>query len=389
MNKPEKIWDKAYNIQLSENARLFLATLFSLSGTYVISENMLKEAFETRIEYEVKYNNYRRKNNVYNKTLRELLNAFITRTINEHKHYNDIDLKFLNPSIEDFLYYQFSLNNCDEYLNVLKSALYFEQFKGRITTNIESGSKRIYVGGKNYKELLNIFLAKMPNMKSFSSNQKLDSVICLIRLFHWQDIKIVVIEIINKLELKAWSWNERDQLIEFLDYIAKNELSNEFSISYEDIILSLTENIPSYFLIEKISRLVSNHKIYSSLIEENKDRETEYFDSFQENISKCWEKEINYFISTTYNINEITEKAVLEKVISERIEEAKKLNNLIQIDNISVLDNYTFDLEKQIDNNISKSIESDIIIENIKINENKENEEVIINNLFDSVTDEW
>ena len=389
LNKPEKIWDKAYNIQLSEYAQLFLTTLFSLGGTYVINENVLKEAFESRIEYEVKNNNFRRKNNIYEKTLRELLNAFITRTIKEHEHYTEITFKFLNPSIEDFLYYQFSLNNCEEYLNVLKSALYFEQFKGRITTNIEKGSKRIYLGGKHYKELLNVFITKIPNLKSYSFNQKLDSVICLIRLFHWQDIKGIVIETINNMELKDCSWTEREYFIEFLDYIAKNELTSEFNISYKDIILSLTENIPSYFLIQDISRLFSNHEIYRRLIEENKDSKTEYYDRFQENISKCWEKEINYFISTTYNINEIIERKVLEKVVSERINEAKKLNNLIQIDDISALDNYFFDFEKQIKNNISKSLESEIVIENIKINEVKENEEFIINNLFDSVPDEW
>lgn len=389
LNKPEKIWDKSYNIQLSENGRLLIATLFSLGGAYEISENRLKEAFAARVDYEVKNNNYRRGNNIYNKTLRELLDAFITRTIRENRYYIDIIFKFYNPSIEDFLYYQFSLNDCEDYFNVLESAIYFEQFKGRITTNIESGSKRIYVGGKNYKKLLNTFITKMPNLKSYSSNQKLDSAICLIRLFHWQDVANFVIENINNLDLKAWSWDELEQLIEFLDYIAKNELTNEFLISYEDIILSLTENIPSYFLIEKISKLLSSHEVYNSILDVNKANGTEYFDSFQKNINKCWEEQISSFISDTYSINEITEKVVLEKIIFERINEAKNLNSLIQIDSVSVIDNYIFEVEKQIENNISKSLESDTFIENIKIREDKEIEEVIINSLFDTVIDEW
>jgi len=317
------------------------------------------------------------------------LNAFISRTLIVHEYFNETKFKFLNPSIEDFLYYHFSSNNCDEYFNVLLSAHYFEQFKGRISTKIEHHSKKIYLGGKNYEKFLKIFIDKIPNLKSYSSNHHLDTISCLIRLFQWQDIKDIVIRIMNKLEMEMWSWSDRDYLIEFLDYIAENKITEEFTISYKDILLSLSEDIPSYFLIEKLSKLVSKHKIYQNLISENKENESEYYTCFQNNISKCWEEDINYFISNTYEINKVTEKEILEKVILERIYEAKKLNDMLYVDNVSALDNFTFDYKKQIDDNVVKSIEIESKIENIQKKESKENDVVIINNLFNGKTNEW
>lgn len=388
LNKPEKIWDKAYNIQLSDNARYFMATLFSLGGTYEITENRLKDAFTERIQYEINNHNLKKESNIYNKTLRELLNAFVTRTIKKKEHYSETTFRFLNPSIEDFLYYQFSINYGEEYLDVLRSAKYFEQFKGRITTSIEKGSKRIFLGGENYIELLNIFKQRASSLISYASNNNLDTIICLIRLFHWHDIKEDVIQQFDTLEFKYWNWTEREYLIEILDYIAKNELINEFSISYEEVIQSISENVPSHFLIEKISRLISNNEYYRILIEEAKTNDSDFFNSFKENISRCWEEEIDNYISTTYQINEITDRSILENAIEERLQQAVEINHHLQIGTIDVIEDYNFDVDEQVSNNLS-NIESEIEIENINEEKDIDDEESLINNLFNSTIEEF
>lgn len=100
---------------MSENARIFLSAMYSLGGKYVISERNLKEAFDARIDYEVNKNNYRKTSNLFNKTLNELLSAFIERRVDD----NSIEYKFFNPSIADFLYFHYSSKNLDEYFNIL------------------------------------------------------------------------------------------------------------------------------------------------------------------------------------------------------------------------------------------------------------------------------
>lgn len=53
LNNPDKICKKSFTNQLSENAQILLSTMFSIGGgVYVIIEDRLKEAFESRINYE-------------------------------------------------------------------------------------------------------------------------------------------------------------------------------------------------------------------------------------------------------------------------------------------------------------------------------------------------
>lgn len=390
LDNPDKVWEKPYTNQLSDNARLFVSTMFSLGSKYVIGEEKLKEAFEARIDYEVLNNNYQRKSNIFNKAIQELLGAFIVRILKENKSTTQVEYRFFNASIEDFLYYYFTSKNLDEYFNVFKSAIYFEQFKGRITTKQEKDSKRVYFSGKDYERLLHIFIERIPSLKSYSANKELDTVICLIRLFQWKDITDLVIKIMDNLTIKYLSWKDRENLIEILDYIADQHLSNKFSFSYEKLFVKLSEDIPSYFLIDALSRLISKHEIYSNLIEENKNNETEYYHEFKENINKCWERDFDYYISTTYKMNEIVDKDELINTINNRKDEAKKLNNLIKIDATPVIDEYTFDYETQIIENIAKKSEKVDVINSLQSTDTTVNETLEINSLFNSKgNEEW
>ncbi|MDM1507693.1 hypothetical protein HX079_18235, partial [Myroides odoratimimus] len=139
LNDPKKIWEKPFNIQISHVSRLLLLTMYSLGNDYIVNDERLKEAFNSRIDYEVKNNNFQRKGNEYNSSLKELVGGFIIRTIDK----DTIKYKFFNPSIEDFIFEYFQ-NSIEEYFQVLKSAIFFEQFKYRITTNkLKEDEKRI------------------------------------------------------------------------------------------------------------------------------------------------------------------------------------------------------------------------------------------------------
>ena len=79
LNDPNKIWEKPFNIQISNVSRLLLLTMYSLSGgIYYVTDERLKEAFNSRINHEVVYNNYQKNGNEYNFALKELVGAGYT-----------------------------------------------------------------------------------------------------------------------------------------------------------------------------------------------------------------------------------------------------------------------------------------------------------------------
>ncbi|MFP3577781.1 hypothetical protein, partial [Brevibacillus sp. SIMBA_040] len=90
-----------------------------------------------------------------------LVGGFIIRTVDK----NQVRYNFFNPSIEDFLFDYFE-NSIEEYFQVLESAVYFEQFKYRITINKKKNEKRIDFSNKSIKrKLYKLFKRKEDNLK--------------------------------------------------------------------------------------------------------------------------------------------------------------------------------------------------------------------------------
>lgn len=94
----------------------------------------------------------------------------------------------------------------------------------------------------------------------------------------------------NKLQFKHLGWTDRTNLIEILSFIADKNLIDNFSISIKDLLLKLSKEIPSHYLIENLAKLVSKHKIYEFEIQTMKNNEIDKFNEFRDNISKSWEK---------------------------------------------------------------------------------------------------
>ena len=207
LNDPKKIWEKPFNVQITQISRLLLLTMFSLGGgIYYITDERLNEAFNSRIDYEVENNNYQRKGNEYNSALSELVGGFIIRTIDK----NTVRYSFFNPSIEDFIYEYFQTSN-EEYLQLLNSSLFFEQFKYRLGTTRVKGEKRINFSKKtSRKKLYEIFEEKKKLLKGFNSDSHLNIITTLIRLFNKNEIEVELLERINDLDIGYLSWDDRD-----------------------------------------------------------------------------------------------------------------------------------------------------------------------------------
>jgi hypothetical protein len=382
LDNPTKIWEKSYQKQISNEARFFLSTLYSLGGKYVVEESNLKDAFDSRLDYEVANNNYTKIPGTFNKVIKELLDGFINRIHKTEGNYTTIQYRFLNPSIEDFLYNYFT-KNIEEYFIVLKSAIAIGQFRERITTKQEQNSRRIFFGEKNSCEkLLKIFNERLPKLIDGGLYKDLHTVAILIKLFKWENISQKVIEIMNNLPSTSLGWDDRDNLIEILDYIANNNIIGEFNFSIENLLLMLSDNITYYYHIEAFSKLISKQNQYKSIIIEAKASNTDFYSKIQNNINKSWDSSFPSYIEQTFNLKSKTNKEELVNLIETRKQEAVKINECLSIDSSPVIYEYSFNYEDQLQKNLSTYSVQDILIESSF--QEGANEILSINRLFNS-----
>jgi energy-coupling factor transporter ATP-binding protein EcfA2 len=385
LNNPSLIWEKPFTKQISISARLLLTSLYSLGSRFVLFENRLQEAFSARLDYEVRNNNFIKQGDDYAAVIKETVGMFINRI---HKDKNRVEYSFFNPSIEDFLYDYFTRNK-DEYLTHLRSAISYEQFKGRITTTYIKNSKQILFSEKKLQaQLLEIFISKAPHLSGYGDND-LNFIVILIRLFAWDSIDSIVQDRINSLNLSTLGWTDRENLIEILNYMAEHDLTNCID-QLDNLILILSKNMESHHHIESFSKLISKYTIYSDVIENSKSSSNEYYDQIKVNIEESWSKNIDQYIRQSYNLSSITTKEELIQVVTKRKEEANNIIRAINISSSFAVDNYEFNYEQQLDNNRSAKSSEKITIDNFQESHDPINEIIEVNRLFNSNdVDEW
>ena len=123
-NKPDEIWRHAYEQQISENERMLLNTMVSFGNE--VRLDVFEEAFNARLDYEVKYNNYRKEINVFKNSFRRLEGGFITNS----RHYSEM-YGFINYSLIDFLVTYIRSDNY-EAMRVAEAATFVEQLTTRL-----------------------------------------------------------------------------------------------------------------------------------------------------------------------------------------------------------------------------------------------------------------
>lgn len=120
LKNPKKIWEHAYLEQISDYDRLLLNTLYSLGGE--TDFDTIEKAYHTRLEFEVKNNNFKKPLGSVQLILKKLNDGFLE--INPSRVYS---INFINPSLEDFLRYYIGENR-NEVERILLSAISIEQW---------------------------------------------------------------------------------------------------------------------------------------------------------------------------------------------------------------------------------------------------------------------
>lgn len=124
LNNPKEIWRFSFNNQITYLERCLLMTLFSFGNN--VSEKKLIKAFEERIKFEIKQNNQIVDGNQFTKSIKLLLNGFISSTLYTSDAKNTRSYNFLNPSLADFLIGQ-AFESYAERKAIIKSLVFLEQ----------------------------------------------------------------------------------------------------------------------------------------------------------------------------------------------------------------------------------------------------------------------
>lgn len=381
LNDPKKVWEKPFNVQISQISRLLLLTMYSLGGgIYQVTDDRLKEAFNSRISFEVENNNYQRTGNEYNFALNELVGSFIIRTIDK---YNAM-YSFFNPSIEDFIFAYFQ-NSHEEYLELLQSSIFFDQFKYRVALTIKEGEKRIdFSSNSNRGKLFSIFNEKKNFLKGYHSDSSLDIITTLIRLFDKNEIEDEILIRINALNINYLSWSDRDNLIVILRYLVVEKLIDEIN-NLPSLIKMLSKDIPSHYLIESFANLIKQNEPFFNLIKYAKDNNDILYRDIQNNIDKSWAATSEKYMTDTHGIDQTNDIDELEDIINERKNEATQINAKIGLDRPEAIVKYEFDTSSQIEGNKEKYDGRDVNIQSFQ--DDLKNEALDINRLFNSITE--
>lgn len=232
--------------------------------------------------------------------------------------------------------------------------------------------------------MLHLFVDKYPSLISYAGNKNLDVIVCLLRLFKWSDVKNIVLDIFRKLEVEELHWDDKDNLIEIMEYFAKFNLTKLIPISLNEIFVKLTEGYLSiHFFTETLPNLL-NYPVYEKVLADMGHIDFNSYREFKNNIIYFWEQNIEKYILTS-NVTTAESKEEIDQIANEKIKEITKLTEQLKVYNFISLRKFKFKSEEQLlENNNAKAIKK-LDIENVKNKELYTNEISEINRLFDYV----
>ncbi|WP_166384860.1 restriction endonuclease [Polaribacter sp. 11A2H] len=347
LTNPKEIWKHAYLKQITDFDRFLLNTLYSANGS--ANKIELEILYNSRLNYEVANNNYKKPIDSFNTSLRVLNEGFLS--INNFS--KNIEISFINPSLQDYLIY-FIQDNSSEKERIIKSAHKIEQwfwffFKYNKFEKLDS----------NYS---NFFLDTNTNY------QKNEESIFLSAIFIYYYINPNNSTIPKLLKsIKDWEFiYERNSYTSYLlNHFMFNSISN-YSVNET---LSSLDN--SFFL-----NYINNYETIYDIIDRTQLLENHYDFSFKNYITKnlnipLQKKTIEYFLKN------------LESLFKDLFDE--EYEYLIRLKEKDLFEDSIYHLKKSltfIQNNISEDF-----VFNFSSIENKDWDQVIKNNIIEGVTE--
>ncbi|WP_338791228.1 restriction endonuclease [Bernardetia sp. MNP-M8] len=247
---PKKIWKKSFENQISDLDRCLLFTLFSFEVEPKVE--VLREAYKSRLNFEMKEYNLSISSNTFEKSIKILQNGFILSKIYSRDS-NSQHFGFINPSLTDFLI-SYIEESYSTKKNIISSVLYIEQL-AKFNPN-----KKIFILDEEFQRII---FNKIRNNELQSINKDKEyltddsNVIQCIR---------ILINYCDSIDT--------DEVL--LEYVQKIDLNSHFLFVYKDIMIMLeyaNKKCFSFFkenfilIIEKVLKLIDDQSDAEVLVD--------------------------------------------------------------------------------------------------------------------------
>jgi nucleoside-triphosphatase THEP1 len=232
LDSPNDIWEVAYERQINDEARFLLQTLFSLGSS--VSHHVLREAFEARVDYEVRNGGLQRSGNAFYSSVKLLLDGFI---VHRRGHGSAGEYSFINPSLVDYFVDYFS-RGAQEKWRVLDSAIYVEQVGEKFglgtlrPVTLEEGERSRY--------LCLITSVESDWQSAKGATAELQLVSLLLASFDWSEIGEDVDRLLDAVDLDGMSHLDYYETVYIIELLASMPDANTCLVArWDGLILSL------------------------------------------------------------------------------------------------------------------------------------------------------
>lgn len=337
-----KIWEHAYNYQIEDDERIFLNTLLTFGESADLEE--LRIAFENRIAYEIKNNNKKRKQNLFNLTLKRLNEGFILIKGKSPQ------VHFINPSFTDFLM-EYLRNDPIEISSIIDNITNTTQLTTRFF-NLSTSVNNIMPEKLKIK-ILNEYQSFVNNTNEDSDLLKLSLV--MYKYIEKEKSESTIIKILN--EIYDWRSLNDDMSVniyfrEFLDKSKHNSniyniLKDKFIEIINDLLKGIHDIDEAIDLLENYSR---DYNLNYRFVDTNKIQER-----LEEILIEFIEDKIEFLKET---IRSYGEEESEKREITEIINKIKRIGINIDDNILSAFDEYDW-FEIAMDNEFRIQMEKD------------------------------
>lgn len=221
LDKPFKIWDRAFNSQISDGSKLILYLLLSFSQSILLSDlNIVLESLNNTLKI-----NFDEKG--LKTYLKELEDSFIKTNLTQRKNFI---IDFLNPSIKDFMLE--IVKNDDKVLKfLLKNIKFIEQFQYVTRYLILDLSKNEKFKKIVSKIILNNFEILISNKIILSNNyeysittttlRKLEKLIFLEGKLNDSKVTEFFVSSLKSIDFERLESSQRDIYLDIFEYLSE------------------------------------------------------------------------------------------------------------------------------------------------------------------------
>jgi len=321
LDRPDAIWESAYDNQIDDDARFALDTLFSLGDGAKSTE--LQAAFDERLDYEVKNNGFRRNTNAFHNAMRLLLDGFV---IHQRSSASDGYYSFINPSVVDFLISRFSRDPSEKW-RVLESVRYFSQLDTRFGT---SKDHPIQIDNMEKDRFLSLLSSRaLRRIGKDSDRVKLLFIRLLMKSFGWKKVVETCRKLLEDVSLASMSNSYLNDAHAVMKGMIGNAEATHLLRNRSD------EIIPGLLSASNTPEEVAEAKTLFDDLELNYVAWLEQSDNqqfAQDTINAMWNYGHDSYVLDDERVQQMLEDYEAETVIEQLLSEAREINTALGLD---------------------------------------------------------